>query len=232
MNPSMSSDRLRSPRTSFDRYLQADLAHYSTETQGPILVNGVTGISYVSRALDYAPQDAVCCRINGQLSNLDTLLTQDSTVEFYTSDTIDGRMAVCNTRCIVLNVALQQSSQTVLDYGVTEDGYYCVFSPRDEKRPTLEELRGTVNYLIDSNNLVLLHQPLDSAKRIMDASWHIKKKMIEKYNSDDTVCLFKMGSTVGVNFTNLPITNTLEKIRSFQLLDMGQCDNGWFVRGA
>jgi threonyl-tRNA synthetase len=66
------------------------------------------GISGVSKPINFAPEDAIVCKVNGVLSDLDKPLIEDCILEFLNFDSAEGKEVFWHSTAHILGEALEE----------------------------------------------------------------------------------------------------------------------------
>ena len=176
-------------------------------------------------------RNATCCKINGEVADLRTIIAEDSTLEILTFDDEDGRKTFNHTASHIMAQAVKRLyPDAKLTIGpAIENGFYYDFDVEKSFSPEdLEKIEGEMKKIVkEGPQIEKFELPVDEAIALMEEKNEPYKVELIKEHADkgEAISFYKQGE-----FTELCAGPHLMDIKVVKAFKLTQC-TGAYWRG-
>ncbi len=176
-------------------------------------------------------RNATCCKINGEVKDLRTVIDEDSTLEILTFDDKDGKKAFNHTASHIMAQAVKRLyPDAKLTIGpAIDDGFYYDFDVEKSFSPEdLEKIEGEMKKIVKENPAIEKFElPVDEAIKLMqDKDEPYKIELIKEHaDKGEAISFYKQGE-----FTELCAGPHIIDIKTVKAFKLTQC-TGAYWRG-
>lgn len=176
-------------------------------------------------------RNATCCKINGTVKDLRTVIDADSTLEILTFDDKDGRRAFNHTASHIMAQAVKRLyPDAKLTIGpAIDDGFYYDFDVENSFSPAdLEEIEAEMKKIVKENpEIERFELPVDEAIALMtEKNEPYKIELIKEHaEKGEAISFYRQGE-----FTELCAGPHIMEIKTVKAFKLTQC-TGAYWRG-